>query len=257
MKLVIQTFPYPLICLEQTESTNEYLRQLCSISDERPEEFTTVTAEYQTAGKGQRGNSWESEAGQNLLFSTLLYPTFCLVRNQFILSQLVSIAVQEELAAWSDEISIKWPNDIYWREKKMGGMLLENNLNGSYMIRSIVGIGLNINQDCFRGNAPNPISLKQITGREHDRQEILIGILHRIESYYVQLRTGTIPSFPAILSERYNQLLFRRIGYHSYQDSKGLFRARLLEVESDGRLLLEDLQGKERGYLFKEVQFVL
>jgi len=124
-------------------------------------EFTTVIAERQTAGKGQRGNSWESEDCRNITFSFVLYPTFIEARRQFILSQIVSLSIKEELDQWTEGISIKWPNDIYWNDKKICGILIENDLSGHHIGRSISGIGVNINQDVFRSNAPNPISLKR------------------------------------------------------------------------------------------------
>ena len=166
-------FPVPLIILPETDSTNNYLTQLCNEQQSAVREFTTVIAERQTAGKGQRGNSWESEDCRNITFSFVLYPTFIEARRQFILSQIVSLSIKEELDQWTEGISIKWPNDIYWNEKKICGILIENDLSGHHIGRSISGIGVNINQDVFRSNAPNPISLKQITGKDHDRYLIL------------------------------------------------------------------------------------
>lgn len=124
MKPCPETFPYPLIALDETDSTNRYISQLCNELQESVAELTTVTAEFQTAGKGQRGNTWEAERGKNLLFSFVLYPTFLEARRQFILSQIVSLSIKEELDRWSDEITIKWPNDIYWRDKKICGILM-------------------------------------------------------------------------------------------------------------------------------------
>ena len=135
---------FPIIGLEETDSTNRYLSDLCDNAPSAPAEYTTVTARFQTSGKGQRGNSWESEAGQNLLFSTVLYPRFVEARRQFVLSQIVSLAVKEELDTYTEGISIKWPNDIYWHEKKICGMLIENVLEGNRIGRCIPGIGINI-----------------------------------------------------------------------------------------------------------------
>lgn len=257
MNLYPKTFRYPLITLEKTNSTNQYISQLCNQQPEEVAELTTVTAEFQMAGKGQRGNSWEAEEGKNLLFSFVLYPTFLEARRQFILSQIVSLAIKEELSRWSDDITIKWPNDIYWKNKKISGILIENDLVGPRIARSIAGIGININQDTFRSDAPNPISLKQITGKEHDRHEILAHILKRVEMYYKGLQLEDFETYSAEINTRYARSLFRRRGFHSYQDADGLFLARLLRVEQDGRFVLEDESGKEREYLFKEVQYIL
>lgn len=251
------TFPFPLVALDETDSTNQHLSRLCNERQEAIAEFTTVVAEFQTAGKGQRGNTWEAEEGKNLLFSFVLYPTFLEARRQFILSQIVSLAIKEELSRWSDEITIKWPNDIYWKDKKICGILIENDLAGHNIARSISGIGININQELFHSDAPNPVSLKQITGKEHDRHTILAHILQRIETYYNSLRTEEPNIYSAEIATRYARSLYRRRGLHPYEDGNGKFLARLLRVEQDGRLILEDESGRERQYLFKEVQYVI
>ncbi len=253
----VEAFPYPLIALEETNSTNQYLSRLCNAAKENIPELTTVCASYQTAGKGQRGNSWESEGGKNLLFSFVLYPTALEANRQFILSQIISLSIKEELEQWTDDISIKWPNDIYWKEKKICGILIENDLAGHCIGRCIAGIGININQETFRSDAPNPVSLKQITGREHDLSGILAHILKRVKTYYNSLQTEDYATFAAEIAVRYARSLFRRRGFHPYEDVNGRFQARLLGVEPDGRFVLEDESGKERKYLFKEVQYIL
>lgn len=250
-------YTHTFISLDETVSTNQYLQQLCNERGSQVAPLTTVTAEYQSAGKGQRGNSWESEAGKNLLFSLVLYPTFIEARHQFLLSQIVSLSIKESLSRWSDEITIKWPNDIYWREKKICGILIENDLAGIHIGRCICGIGLNVNQTTFLSDAPNPVSLRQITGQEEDRQKLLEDILQRIAIYYQSAEAEPYDTFAQEVSVRYARSLFRRRGYHPYEDANGRFRARLLRVEPDGRFVLEDEQGKERTYLFKEVQYLL
>ncbi|MCI1681187.1 MAG: biotin--[acetyl-CoA-carboxylase] ligase [Bacteroides sp.] len=255
MKPCPNNFPVPVIHLEETDSTSHYLNQLCSEQQHLISEFTTVTAQFQTAGKGQRGNGWESERGKNLLFSFIFYPSFLEAKKQFILSQLISLAIKEELDQWTDCISIKWPNDIYWKEQKICGILIENELTGHQIDQSIAGIGININQDTFHSDAPNPVSLKQITGKEYDCNLILAGIMKRIKDYYARLqdKDGTTK----LIMERYANSLFRKEGFHLYRDKIGEFSARLSRVESDGRFILEDKTGKEREYLFKEVQYML
>lgn len=257
MKPCPDMFPFPLVALDRTDSTNQYLSRLCNGKQGIVAEFTTVTAEYQTAGKGQRGNTWEAEEGKNLIFSFVLYPTFLKARRQFILSQVVSLAVKEELGRWSDEITIKWPNDVYWRDRKICGILIENDLAGHNIARTISGIGININQEVFRSDAPNPVSLKQITGKEHDRYTILTHILRRIEVYYNSLRLEAPDPYSGGIATRYARSLYRCRGLHPYEDANGKFLARLLRVEQDGRLVLEDEKGQERQYLFKEVRYVI
>lgn len=246
-----ESFPVPLIRVEETNSTNNYLQALC---DERKvEEFTTVVADFQTSGRGQRGNSWESEPGENLLFSFVVFPEFLEARRQFLLSQIVSLAIKEELDNYVADISIKWPNDIYWREKKICGMLIENDLMGRYISQSIAGIGININQEAFYSPVPNPVSLRQITGKEYDIFEILGNVMARVQSYYKLLREDDT----AIIATRYEKSLFRKEGMHQYRDANGEFLARILSVEPEGRLILEDEMQRKRGYMFKEVEYLL
>lgn len=245
-----------MIHLNETDSTNRYLQQLCQeAGNNKVEEFTTVCSDYQTAGKGQRGNSWEAAKGANLLFSFVCYPTFVPIRQQFVLSQLISLGIKETLDEYCSDISIKWPNDIYWKEKKICGILIENDLQGNSIGRCISGIGLNINQEVFLSDAPNPISLKQITGKHYQRETILEKVMQRIEQSYQKLKEDS--AYASELATRYAASLFRREGLHCYQDKDGLFNARLVRVEADGRFVLMDEANQERSYLFKEVQYVL
>ena len=244
-----------IIRLEETTSTNNYLRGL--VGKEPLPEGSIVVTEYQTAGRGQVGNTWESEPGKNLMFSVILYPDFLPANRQFLISQIAALSVKETLDAYVDGITVKWPNDIYWNEKKICGILIENDLSGHHIGRSISGIGVNINQDVFRSNAPNPISLKQITGKDHDRYLILANIMKRVKEYYTLLQADTSNNAADIITERYVRSLFRRNGFHRYADADGEFLACLLRVEPDGRFILKDQTGKERGYLFKEVQYLL
>lgn len=246
-----EAFPVSVIHLEEIDSTLHYLRELCS--RQCVPELTTVVADFQTSGRGQRGNSWESEKEKNLLFSFVLYPTFLEARNQFLLSQIASLSVKETLDTYAEDISIKWPNDIYWKEKKICGMLIENNLTGLHITQSIAGIGININQEVFRSLAPNPVSIKQITGREYNPMEILAGVMQRTKEYYLSLQQGETEG----IVQRYHKALFRNEGIHPFRDSQGEFIARIVGVEPDGHLILQDDGDKIRRYVFKEVQYVL
>lgn len=244
-------FPVPLIHINETNSTNNYLQSLCS--KQKMEELTVVAADFQTSGRGQRGNSWESDPGKNLLFSTVIFPEFLEARRQFLISQVISLAIKEELDTYASDISIKWPNDIYWKEKKICGMLIENDLMGRNISQSIAGIGININQEIFHSSAPNPVSLLQITGEEYDLFEILKNIMLRIQSYYSLLKKGDTTSIAC----QYEKSLFRREGIHQYKDAIGEFLARIVCVEPEGRLILEDEKLIKRGYMFKEVEYLL
>lgn len=251
MKPCPESQSYKMMRLNETDSTSSYLRKLCQTQP--VDEFTTVVADFQTAGRGQRGNSWESEKGKNLLFSFVLYPAFMEARSQFLLSQIVSLAIKEELSSYADGFSIKWPNDIYWKEKKICGILIENDLTGKHISQSIAGIGINLNQKEFRSNAPNPVSLHQITGEEYDTIRILNNIITRTREYYHALKRNDCEA----VAEQYRRSLFRGTGLHRYADAEGVFSAGIYDIESEGTLVLKDENDRLRRYAFKEVQFLL
>lgn len=251
MTLSPEPFPFRLVHIDETNSTNSYLQTLCN--QQSVEELTTVITDFQTAGRGQRGNSWESEAGKNLLFSFVIFPKFLEARWQFLISQIISLAIKEELDTYTPDISIKWPNDIYWKEKKICGMLIENDLMGKQINQSIAGIGININQETFVSSAPNPVSLLQITQKEHDILTILRNIMLRVQDYYMLLQKDHVE----LITNRYEKSLFRKEGLHRYRDANGIFLARIIQIEPEGRLILEDEGQKKRDYMFKEVEYIL
>lgn len=235
-------------------SSNDYLAELCKQG--KAEEFYTVIAEDQTDGKGQRGNSWESEPGKNLTFSIVLYPTAIEANKQFHLSMLASIAIIDTLTDYTDGFSIKWPNDIYWHDKKICGILIENVLEGQYLSQSIIGIGLNINQTEFLSSAPNPVSLYQIIGKEIDKDEVFSKIIHALLGGYKALEDNFIEA-SACISHLYKKFLYRKDDFHIYQDKDGTFEARIHNVGNDGYLYLEDTGNNIRKYAFKEVTYII
>lgn len=246
----METTKWHIIKLDETASTNTYLNELDN-NTEQPE-GCVVTTHTQSAGRGQRGNSWEASPGKNLTFSYLLRPQGIIPQEQFILSQIASLAVVDVLSRYIDNVTIKWPNDIYYNDKKIAGILIEHNLSGMEISRTIVGIGLNINQDTFVSNAPNPVSLSQITGEVYDIEKILSEILDATSLRYAQHSSNK-----ATLQHNYAEVLYRRNGYHPYRDSNGTFLAAIKEVKPDGHLILCDTEGNERRYAFKEVAFII
>ena len=239
-----------IVWVPETVSTNSLLRAMAD--EEILPEGSVVVADFQTAGRGQMGNSWESEAGKNLSFSVVVYPSFLPANRPFLISQITSLSVRETLGEYMGDVTVKWPNDIYWRDKKICGMLIENDLTGHHVARSILGIGININQTVFRGGAPNPVSLAHILRREVNREEVLHGFLAHFYAYYARLRAGEV----AGIRRLYKEALYRKEGFHPYRDAKGVFEARIADIEPTGHLLLALRDESLRRYAFKEVVYL-
>ena len=239
------------ITLDTVNSTMQYLArpELSACEDS----FIVVTADFQTAGRGQKGASWESEAGKNLLLGLLLRPTFLHPSEQFYLSEICALALVETLNTYSDGFTIKWPNDIYYADRKVSGMLLEHTLQGATLSQTIVGIGLNVNQQTFFSDAPNPVSLLQILGKEVCRETVLEAFLQNFQTYYTSLEQH---DFTAIHTA-YLQHLYRRDEWAKFRDETGIFEGRIVDVEPTGRLIVETTEGTLRKFAFKEVAYVI
>lgn len=237
-----------IIRLKEIDSTNRFLREL---KDEQEDEMVVAVADFQTAGKGQGSHTWESEAGKNLLFSIKVNPRWVPVRQQFLLSMAGAIAIKEALETYVDGITLKWPNDVYWNDKKISGTLIETSIDSKGIKTCIFGIGINVNQEAFHSDAPNPVSLRQILGHEVDKDELLQKVIEGFRRYYELLRRADYMDVSGI----YHLSLYRRKGFHRYEDADGDFEGVFVEVEDDGHLILHDKQGVIRSYSFGEVKF--
>ncbi|MDL2222775.1 biotin--[acetyl-CoA-carboxylase] ligase [Bacteroidales bacterium OttesenSCG-928-M11] len=238
-----------LIRIESVESTNKYLKDL--LNCHHLEEGTVVITDNQTAGRGQIGSSWEAEKGMNLTFSLLLCPTSLPIKEYFLLSKAISLGIKDALAPLLD-VTIKWPNDIYYQDGKIAGVLIENSIIGKTILHSIVGIGLNVNQEFFISDAPNPISLVQIIGKKTSLEDLLNTVCDRIKERYESLFVDKTE-----VEQDYRRALYRREGFHSYRDRFGLFSARITNVTNDGFLHLVTEEGENRSYAFKEVSMFI
>lgn len=249
--------------LPEVQSTNTYLLDLLAQGTTLPD-TTVIYTLRQTAGRGQMGNSWESEMDKNILFSMLLCPTFLPIREQFLLSQICSLGIVEALDELirtqhlQDEVklSIKWPNDIYAGDGKLCGILIENRLMGGTLQHSVLGVGINVNQEKWIGNAPNPVSLKML-GVETDPLTVLDLVTKHIVELYHALRDNK--EMANVIRERYMQHLYRKDGYYAYYDpaKDEQFHAEIEGVDAQGPLMLRLTSGEVRSYWFKEVKFVL
>ncbi|EFL45686.1 biotin--[acetyl-CoA-carboxylase] ligase [Prevotella disiens FB035-09AN] len=238
-----------IIRLESVESTNDYLR---TYKPEENEPMTVVMADYQTAGRGQGTNKWESEAGKNLLFSVLLHPYEIPIATQFLLSMYGALCLRDVLTKYvGEDITLKWPNDIYWKNKKLSGTLIETKLSGGRIKDCIFGVGLNVNQTVFKSDAPNPVSLCQILGKEIDREALLQKIVQAFERNYEWIRSANYGA----ISSMYHDALYRGKGFYWYEDKDGAFEGAIVEVEDNGHLILRDREGRIRTYEFKEIKY--
>ncbi|MCM1449163.1 MAG: biotin--[acetyl-CoA-carboxylase] ligase [Clostridiales bacterium] len=243
-----------IVTLPQVDSTSSYLRQ--SLPDAPA--GTVITTPCQQAGRGQRGNSWEAEPGMNLTFSIMLRPTGIKASGQYAISEAVALAVLDTLAPLvpdSARLAVKWPNDIYYGDDKICGILIENTLRGDTILKSVAGVGVNINQRRFLSDAPNPVSLFQITGREYPLEPLLATMAAAIEKNVELVATA---DGHACIAARYRASLWRREGLHPYRLPDGTrFLARIEEIAPDGMLVLRHGDNTLSSHAFKEVAAVL
>lgn len=234
--------------MPECQSTNDEVSRL--YADKAEMNGVVVVTDHQTAGRGQRGNTWESEAGLNLTFSVLLKPTFLGVQNQFLLNVISSLALIDFLKDHQVmDVKIKWPNDIYVQSKKISGILIENQINGNKLKTAVVGIGLNVNQEFF--DNINATSLKLITNQEQHLSTSLIHLLEKIESRYLMLRSGNFQS----LIQTYTQLMYWRGVLHTFVSNNQQFDGIIQGIDDQGQLVI-DVEGKGKKFGIKQVVYV-
>ena len=234
--------------IEHTTSTNDEIR------NPKYGHMDVVWAEYQSAGRGQRGHSWHSTEGQNITFSLLLTPNFLPVTEQFLLSEIVALSLVRTLAEYGIECRIKWTNDIYAKDNKIVGILIEHALAGDCLARTIVGIGLNVNQESFPSDLPNPTSMFVERGVKFDRREVLERIVAHLEELYRELEAGN----KEMIERLYVDTMYHLGEPHTYAYPNGeRFTATIRGVRHSGELCLEHEDGVVREYAFKEVEFTL
>ncbi|MCD8388468.1 MAG: biotin--[acetyl-CoA-carboxylase] ligase [Bacteroidales bacterium] len=243
-----------IVYVDQAESTNSLL----AASAKKFEHGTAIAAHSQTSGRGQRGNHWEAEPGKNLTFSVLLRPSTIMASHQFELLQLMAISVVKVLRNQlsTNEVCIKWPNDIYYRDKKICGILIENSLSGALIDQSIVGIGLNVNQEKFLSDAPNPTSMALIAGHLFDLDDLLEFLVTQIVNDFDEYETNPEPTS---LAARYRFMMWRNEGFWPYRDNitGQNFHGRIAAIAPTGHLTLASQGGGFHTYAFKEVSAIL
>lgn len=241
------------ILLQETASTNDYLKRNAHILPSG----TVIIAFNQTAGRGQKGNSWEAEPGKNATLSLLIKNPNVGIKEQFAISEAVSLAIVDVLENFATGFKIKWPNDIYHGDSKIGGILIEHSLNGDGIDHTIAGVGVNINQQMFTSDAPNPISLTHITGDTYDMNEISELLSEKMEQYCTF--DGSKEQLNA-MHQRYLERLYRYDGKpHLFTTPNGAqFEATIEAVAPDGTLTLRHANDDSlHNYHFKEVGFII
>ncbi len=239
------------IGLQSVDSTNTYAKKL--LTKEKPSEGTVIIAAEQNHGRGQAGSEWKSETSKNITLSFIFYPEFLDAVKQFYLNMAISLAVKDFCeCVIADEVKIKWPNDIYYGDNKLGGILIENTISGNRLTSSVVGIGINVNQKEFDKSVPNPISLCQIANQEF-KIEILTELLCSfIEKYYLQLRQLHFN----FLDKAYTEAMYRLQQTRGFKKGEQIFKGEINGVTKEGKLIIHS-KGREQRFAFKEVEYVI
>ena len=244
---------HDIIWLENIDSTNNEAKRRISELDN----LSVVSAMSQSGGRGQQGNSWLSEAGKNLQFSVILKQQIH-AYDQFVISQMASLAVVDLLGEYDIEAKIKWPNDIYIDNKKVCGILIENAISGKWITSSIIGIGLNVNQRNFDVSIPDPISMTLCSGNDFDLKQLLtqyIGILSEYIDRFCHITGGYNR-----LNQLYLAQMWKRNVESEYIDNTtspaARFTGTIRGVSSVGHLLIETKEGELKEFAFKDVSYV-
>ena len=243
----------PLIRLKSVDSTNQYAVSL--INQQKAVNGMVITACEQTLGRGQDQNRWESKAGENLTISILIQPKGLLPARQFMLNKITSLAVNDFVGARLkvENVRIKWPNDIYIGDKKVAGILINNTIEGQEITWSVIGIGININQTVFESNAPNPVSLKQINGKDYNLDKCLQELFKAFDFRFTQLLDDNYKH----IDSAYLGALYRNGIFSDYVFRNKILKAKITGIGEFGHLQLETAEGDQLYCDMKEIVFVI
>lgn len=238
---------FDILEFEQASSTNTLAEEL---PREELSDKSVVLTFRQTEGRGQMGNKWESTPGKNISMTVVFKPENLDASRQFAISMVIALGCRDFISRYVEGCMVKWPNDVYVGDRKMVGILIEHTISGAFVGRSLCGIGVNINQQVFVSEAPNPVSLAQLLKHELPLQDVLAELLECIGKRYEQVHNYYL------LEHDFVQALYRRYGEYEWEDETGIFQASIAGVDEFGRLILRDDRGKERIYGFKEVKYL-
>jgi len=243
---------FKIIYLNTIDSTNNYAKNLIKLNN-NIENNTVILADYQTKGRGQKGNIWISQKKKNLTFSIIIFPKLK-AEDQFLLNILISLGIIDCLSNYVNNIKIKWPNDIYYYDKKMGGILIENVIKNGIIVSSIIGIGININQTLFNPQL-NATSLKLITNISYNRFKILKNILDKIENR-IKIIENSNKDLIINFKNEYLKNLYLFNKWHNYFFPSGeSFIGKIIDIGNNGHLIIKKKDGKILEFNFKEVYF--
>lgn len=233
-------------------STNKFAMDY--LSEANPMEGTVVSTPKQTAGRGQRGNYWESEPDKNISLSIILYPKFLAATMQFELSKIVALAVRDLIQSHCNkQVKVKWPNDIYIENRKIAGILIQNSLSGNTIKNAVIGIGININQETFLSDAPNPTSLKIETGEEFNPNELIKELCKYVEMWYLKLKSNQ----KQFINENYLNALYRLNELREYQivETGETFKGKIIGIANSGQLKVKTEVGI-LSFNIKAIKFI-
>jgi BirA family biotin operon repressor/biotin-[acetyl-CoA-carboxylase] ligase len=239
------------IWLEETPSTNLSAYEMVTVN--RLPEGSAVLAKFQTQGRGQFGTQWESERGKNLLVSFIFYPTFLEPKNLFMLNKTIALGVYDYVKSVAKKnVTVKWPNDIYVGDRKIAGLLIENSITFSDVNYSIAGIGLNVNQEKFGSFTVPATSLKLIKKKNMQPENCFHHLCTCLEERYLVLKHKKFED----ISSEYKRVMYRFGEFHSFRVKQTVFKAKIIDVMTDGKLVLQYQNGRWESFQFKEIAFV-
>jgi BirA family transcriptional regulator, biotin operon repressor / biotin---[acetyl-CoA-carboxylase] ligase len=240
---------WTIIQLKDIDSTNNYARLL--IEDKKLDTETVIFANHQSHGRGQQENKWASEPGKNLTATVVLFPNYLKAEKQFYLSIAVSLAITELLKSEKIDSEIKWPNDIHAGGKKIAGILIENSVINDILLYSIIGIGLNVNQQIFN-DLPGATSMKNLTGTEFDLNRLPDRLLLCLEKQIEKLKKNKFQD----LKREYIRKLYKFEKEGRFSSNSQIFTGKIVDVDENGCLIVLKDDGTKQGFMFKEVRYL-
>lgn len=241
-----QVSGFEVIEYDEIGSTNT-LAEGIALKDLRDKQV--ILTYRQTQGRGQATNKWESTPGRNISMTIIFCPRRLEAGKQFAVSMVIALGCVDFLRRYVDGVAVKWPNDVYVGDRKISGILIEHRIGGPYIQNSLCGIGVNINQERFLSDAPNPVSLLQLTNKEFVLRQVLGELLDCIGRRYRQIDNY------ALLESDFLKFMYRANGIYDWEDANGRFRDSISGLDEYGQLVLKDIEGEQRIYAFKEVKY--